>query len=256
MLDPVSDLPAGGPAALLDDVTVAYGAHVALDRVSLEIPRGAIIGLIGPNGAGKTTLLRTLLGVLQPRSGRVEVDGTVGYMPQLGEAAWDFPLTALDVALQGSYRRVGWLRRPSSQERRSALAALAQVGMDELAGRQIGQLSGGQRQRVLLARALMQNTRLLLLDEPLSGADAATALAFHDTLGRLRDEGRTVVVSTHDLAWSARHCDLLCLLSGRVVSYGPPGDALAPPRLADAYGGELIDIGGVRILAPEGHHAH
>jgi ABC-type Mn2+/Zn2+ transport system ATPase subunit len=247
---------ARAPVARLRDVSVAYGEHVALLRVTLDLPAGAIIGLIGPNGAGKTTLLRTLLGVTAPAGGRVDVRGAVGYMPQLGEAAWDFPLTVLDVALQGSYRRVGWLRRPSAKEREAALAVLARVGMDDLAGRQIGQLSGGQRQRVLLARALMQDASLLLLDEPLSGADAATSSAFQETLGSLRDEGRTVVVSTHDLAWSARCCDLLCLLSGRVVSYGPPADALAPTRLADAYGGELIDVGGVRILAPEGHHAH
>ena len=247
---------ARAPVARLRDVTVAYGEHVALDGVTLDLPAGSIVGLIGPNGAGKTTLLRTLLGVLQPSAGRVEVRGAIGYMPQLGEAAWSHPLTALDVALQGSYRRVGWLRRPSSSERTAALGALGRVGMEDLAGRQIGRLSGGQRQRVLLARALMQDARLLLLDEPLSGADAATSSAFQDTLDRLRDEGRTVVVSTHDLAWSVRRCDLLCLLSGRVVSYGPPADALAPSRLADAYGGELIDVGGVRILAPEGHHAH
>ncbi len=247
---------ARAPVARLRNVTVAYGSTVALEDVTLDLPAGAIVGLIGPNGAGKTTMLRTLLRVLEPASGVVEVRGPVGYMPQLGEAAWDFPLTALDVALQGAYRWVGWLRRPSSADRRAALEALAAVGMEELAGRQIGRLSGGQRQRVLLARTLMQDARLLLLDEPLSGADAATALAFQDTLDRLRREGRTVVVSTHDLAWSARRCDLLCLLSGRVVSYGPPADALAPTRLADAYGGELIDVGGVRILAPEGHHAH
>jgi ABC-type Mn2+/Zn2+ transport system ATPase subunit len=247
---------ARAPVARLRDVTVAYGDHVALDGVTLDLPAGAIIGLIGPNGAGKTTLLRTLLGMLRPAAGRVEVRGAAGYMPQLGEAAWSFPLTVLDVALQGSYRRVGWLRRPSAADRATARTALARVGMEHLAGRQIGRLSGGQRQRVLLARALMQDARLLLLDEPLSGADAATSSAFEETLGRLRDEGRTVVVSTHDLAWSARRCDLLCLLSGHVVSYGPPADALAPARLADAYGGELIDVGGVRILAPEGHHAH
>jgi ABC-type Mn2+/Zn2+ transport system ATPase subunit len=251
-----ADAPAPGPAAVLDDVTVAYGAQVALDRVSLEIPRGAIIGLIGPNGAGKTTLLRTLLGVLAPRSGRVQVDGTVGYMPQLGEAAWDFPLTALDVALQGGYRRTGWLRRPGAGERRAARESLAAVGLADLAGRQIGQLSGGQRQRVLLARTLMQDAPLLLLDEPLSGADAATEAAFLDTLRRLRDQGRSIVVSTHDLGWSAQRCDLLCLLSGRVVSYGPPAEALSAERLAEAYGGALLDVGGVRILAPEGHHSH
>jgi ABC-type Mn2+/Zn2+ transport system ATPase subunit len=247
---------ARAPVARLRNVTVAYGSTVALEDVTLDLPAGAIVGLIGPNGAGKTTLLRTLLRVLEPAAGSVEVRGAVGYMPQLGDAAWDFPLTVLDVALQGAYRRVGWLRRPSAADRRAALECLAAVGMEQLAGRQIGRLSGGQRQRVLLARTLMQGAQLLLLDEPLSGADAATALAFQETLDRLRGEGRTVVVSTHDLAWSARRCDLLCLLSGRVVSYGPPVDALAPTRLADAYGGELIDVGGVRILAPEGHHAH
>jgi manganese/zinc/iron transport system ATP- binding protein len=250
--------PASAPAAVavLDGVTVAYGSRVALDDVSLELPPGAIVGLIGPNGAGKTTLLRTLLGMLEPRSGHVSVDGAVGYMPQLGEAAWDFPLTALDVALQGSYRRTGWLRRPGPAERRAARDALGSVGMAELAGRQIGQLSGGQRQRVLLARTLMQQAPLLLLDEPLSGADAATEAAFLETMARLRDQSRTIVVSTHDLGWSAQHCDLLCLLATRVVSYGPPHQALSAERLAEAYGGALLDMGGVRILAPEGHHSH
>ncbi|HEY0388635.1 MAG TPA: metal ABC transporter ATP-binding protein [Gaiellales bacterium] len=251
-----SAAPAGEPVASLREVTVAYGAHVALDAVSLELPAGAIVGLIGPNGAGKTTLLRTLLGVLQPRAGTVRVAGDTGYMPQLGEAAWDFPLTVLEVALQGSYRRAGWLRRPRAADRAAARDALAAVGMAELAGRQVGKLSGGQRQRVLLARTLVQDAQLLLLDEPLSGADAATESAFLETLGRLRDDGRTIVVSTHDLGWSATQCDLLCLLSGRVVSFGPPERSLAPERLAEAYGGALIDVGGVRILAPEGHHAH
>jgi ABC-type Mn2+/Zn2+ transport system ATPase subunit len=180
MSSPPSAAPATA-AALLDRVTVAYGPHVALDDVSLELPRGSIVGLIGPNGAGKTTLLRTLLGMLSPRSGSIDVTVPVGYMPQLGPAAWDFPLTALDVALQGGYRRTGWLRRPGAAERRSAREALGAVGLDHMAGRQIGQLSGGQRQRVLLARTLMQHASLLLLDEPLSGADAATEAAFLET---------------------------------------------------------------------------
>ena len=119
-----------GPAsaiASLEQVTVAYGATPALEDVSMRLPRGALVGLIGPNGAGKTTLLRTLLGVLAPRAGRVQVEGAVGYMPQLGPAAWDFPLNVLDVALQGGYRRTGWLRRPGGDERRAALDG-ARVG--------------------------------------------------------------------------------------------------------------------------------
>jgi ABC-type Mn2+/Zn2+ transport system ATPase subunit len=244
------------PVAEARGVTVAYGAHVALEDVSLVLPRGAVVGLIGPNGAGKTTLLRALLGVLSPRAGTLRVDGTAGYMPQLGAAAWDFPLTALDVVLQGGFRRVGWLRRPGPGERRAARRALDAVGMGEAAERQVGRLSGGQRQRVLLARALMQESDLLLLDEPLSGADAATEAMFVDAIGRLRGEGRTLLVSTHDLGWSARHCDLLCVLARRVLAFGSPAEALTGERLAEAYGGELLEVGGIRILAPEGHHAH
>jgi manganese/zinc/iron transport system ATP- binding protein len=248
--------PVSGPVAQADRLTVAYGGRIALEDVSIALPRGAIIGLIGPNGAGKTTLLRTLLGLLPPASGRLSVTARVGYMPQLGPAAWDFPLTALDVAQQGGYRRVGWLRRPGARERRVARAALAEVGLEEVAGRQIGQLSGGQRQRVLLARALVQDAELVLLDEPLSGADAVTEAAFLDTLRRLRDRGRTIVVATHDLGWSAHVCDLVCVLSRRVVAFGDPATVLTGERLAEAYGGALVELGGVRILAPEGHHAH
>jgi len=237
-------------------VTVGYGQQVALRDVTLELPAGSVIGLVGPNGAGKTTLLRTLLGVLRPIAGAVEAPDSVGYMPQLGPGAWDFPLTAMDVTLQGGYRRVGWLRRPGSGEHSRARRALAAVGMDGLAGRQIGRLSGGQRQRVLLARALMQESPLLLLDEPLSGADAVTEAAFVDALAELRAEGRSVVVSTHDLGWAAMQCDLLCLLSGRVVGYGAPAEVLDAERLAEAYGGAVLDLGGIRILAPEGHHSH
>jgi manganese/zinc/iron transport system ATP- binding protein len=244
------------PRAVARELTVAFGDRRALDRVSFELPRGAVVGLIGPNGAGKTTLLRALLGTVRPTAGTIEVDGTAGFLPQLGPGGWDFPLSAADIALQGAYRRTGWLRRPSSAERDRAAAALAAVGMAQHARRQVGQLSAGQRQRVLLARALVQEADLLLLDEPLSGADAPTEAAFTDILGRLRDDGRTVVVSSHDLAWASARCDLVLLLSGRVVAFGPPAEALDADCLAAAYGGQVVDVGGVLVLAPEGHHAH
>jgi ABC-type Mn2+/Zn2+ transport system ATPase subunit len=247
---------ADGPRAWADELTVAFGDRRALDRVSIELPRGAVVGLIGPNGAGKTTLLRALLGTVRPTSGTVAVDGTTGFVPQLGPGGWDFPLSAADVALQGAYRRIGWLRRPRGAERDRAAAALAAVGMGDHASRQVGQLSAGQRQRVLLARALVQEADVLLLDEPLSGADAPTEAAFSGILGRLRDEGRTVLVSSHDLAWASARCDLVCLLSGRVVAFGPPAEALDASCLAAAYGGQVVDVGGVLVLAPEGHHAH
>ncbi len=240
-------------ALRLRDVSVELAGRTVLNGVSLDVPPGAVVGLVGPNGAGKTTLLRAVAGML-PATGVIEAPATVGYMPQLGPAAWDFPLSAGDVALQGAYRRAGWLRRPSRQERQRAARALETVGMGALAGRQVGELSGGQRQRVLLARALVQDAPLLLLDEPLSGADAATETLFSEALGRLRSEGRSVLISTHDLAWTSQHCDLLCLLAGRVHGFGPPAQTLTAERLADTYGAHTIDVGGVRILAPEGHH--
>jgi manganese/zinc/iron transport system ATP- binding protein len=247
---------ADAPRAVVEGLTVAFGERRALDDVSLELPRGVVVGLIGPNGAGKTTLLRALLGTVRPAAGTVWVDGTTGFVPQIGPGGWDLPLSAADVALQGSYRRTGWLRRPSAGERDRAGAALAAVGMGEHGGRQVGQLSGGQRQRILLARALVQEADLLLLDEPVSGADAPTETAFTGILSRLRDEGRTVVVSSHDLAWASARCDLVCLLAGRVVAYGPPSEALDADCLAEAYGGQVARVGGVLVLAPEGHHAH
>jgi ABC-type Mn2+/Zn2+ transport system ATPase subunit len=238
------------------DLSVAFGDRTAIERVTLRLPRAAIVGLIGPNGAGKTTLLRALLGTVRPTRGAVTVDGRTGYMPQLGPRAWDFPLSVADVALQGSYRRAGWLRRPPREERERALAALDAVGMRGHARRQIGQLSAGQRQRVLLARALVQEADLLLLDEPLSGADVATEAAFVEILGGLRDRGQTILMSSHDLGWASVHCDLICLLAGRVIAFGPAADALDGERLSEAYGGQILNVGGVRILAPEGHHGH
>ena len=175
-------------------------------------------------------------------------------MPQLPPAVWDFPLAAVDVALQGSYRRAGWLRLPSRSERARAQAALESVGMEGYGRRQIGQLSGGQRQRVLLARTLVQDADLVLLDEPMTGVDVATAALFLGTLGNLREQGRTVVISTHDLGWAAQNCDLICLLAGTVHAFGPPRETLTAEALAGVYGATTIEVGGVRILAPEGHH--
>jgi ABC-type Mn2+/Zn2+ transport system ATPase subunit len=240
----------------LSDVSVDLGRHRVLDSVTFDVPPGVVVGLVGPNGAGKTTLLRTVAGMLDPVAGTIEAPSSVGYMPQLGPAAWDFPLSAGQVALQGAYRRAGWLRRPSRTDRARAGAALAAVGMEGLADRQVGALSGGQRQRVLLARALVQDAALLLLDEPLSGADAATQTQFSETLDRLRAEGRSVLISSHDLSWTAERCDLLCLLAGRVHGFGPPRETLTADRLSAVYGASLLDVGGVRILAPEGHHEH
>ena len=245
---------AAGPLLRVDDLAVDLAGRRVLEHVSLQVPAGVVVGLVGPNGAGKTTLLRAIAGTRPTAAGTVTTPGTVGYMPQLAPAVWEFPLSVLDVALQGSYRRVGWLRMPSRAERQKALEALDAVGMAGFERRQIGQLSGGQRQRVLLARTLVQDAPLVLLDEPMTGVDAATAAHFVETLHELRAQGRSVVISTHDLGWAAQQCDLICLLSGTVHAFGPPAETLTAAALADVYGATTIEVGGVRILAPEGHH--
>ena len=245
------------PRAIVDGLTIAFGDRRARrGRVALAPPRRRRRADRPERCRQDDAPCAPCSERVRPTAGAVSVDGTTGFVPQLGPRGWDFPLSAGDVALQGAYRRAGWLRRPSHADRDRARTALARSGWSEHAGRQVGQLSGGQRQRVLLARALVQEADLLLLDEPLSGADAPTEAAFSDILGRLRAEGRTVVVSSHDLAWASARCDLVCLLAGRVVAFGPPAEALDAACLAEAYGGQVVDVGGVLVLAPEGHHAH
>jgi ABC-type Mn2+/Zn2+ transport system ATPase subunit len=235
-------------------LSVDLAARRVLDDVSFEVPPGVVVGLVGPNGAGKTTLLRAISGTRPAATGTIDAPRTIGYMPQLAPAVWEFPLSVLDVALQGSYRRTGWLKLPGRSERTRAREALDAVGMQGFARRQIGQLSGGQRQRVLLARTLVQDAPLVLLDEPMTGVDAATASLFLETLGDLREQGRSVMISTHDLGWAAQNCDLICLLSRTVHGFGTPDETLTAQSLSDVYGATTIDVGGVRILAPEGHH--
>jgi manganese/zinc/iron transport system ATP- binding protein len=241
------------PLARVEGLSVSYGARLVLQGVTLSVPAGVVIGLAGPNGAGKTTLLRAVLGTIPISAGSIALQEPPAYMPQLGPGQWTFPLTALDLALQGSYRRLGYGHRPRRAERARARAALAAVGMQAMAGEQVGELSGGQRQRVLLARALVQDAALTLLDEPLSGADAPTEALFASVLADLRRRGRSAIVSTHDLAWAAAHCDLLCLVNGRVVASGEPREVLRRDVLGAVYGRGLLDLGALGVIT--GEHA-
>jgi manganese/zinc/iron transport system ATP- binding protein len=173
------------PAVEVTDLTVAYGEKPVLWDVDLEVPPGVLMAVVGPNGAGKTTLIRTILGMVKPAAGQALVYGRpyaeqrrrVAYVPQRGSVDWDFPTSVLDVVLMGRYGRLGWIRRPGAADREAADAALEQVGMAELAGRQISQLSGGQQQRVFLARALVQHADVYFMDEPFQGVDATTERA-------------------------------------------------------------------------------
>jgi manganese/iron transport system ATP-binding protein len=232
----------------MDRAAVAYGWAVAVEDVSLTIGPGDAVALIGPNGAGKSTLLKAILGLLPLSRGSVSVLGEppdrarreVAYVPQADTLDAEFPVSVLQVVLMGRYRSIGWGRRPRRADRALALAALDEVGLRDQAGERFGTLSGGQRQRVLLARAVAQHARLLLLDEPFNGLDATTSEILVRVLGRLRSEGAGVVMSTHDLAVAHLTCGEACLLNRRQVAYGPIADTLTPDLLAAAYGPRAV----------------
>jgi manganese/zinc/iron transport system ATP- binding protein len=229
------------------DVTVAYHRKPVLWDVDVSIPAGKLVAIIGPNGAGKSTLLKAILGLVPIASGQVLIHGRslrsarslIGYVPQRESVDWDFPIDAQGVVLMGCYGRLGWFRRPSRADRSHALECLARVGMAEFAKRQIGQLSGGQQQRVFLARALMQDARLYLMDEPFAGVDAATEQAIVDVLRELRESGRTVVAVHHDLQSVEEYFDHVILLNTRLVAAGPTSEAFTTANLQRTYGGRL-----------------
>lgn len=253
MVTPGADLP---PLVATERLTVDYGEGPALRDVSLAVPGGVMGAVVGPNGAGKSTLLKSVLGLLTPRSGRALLLGDsphrtrhrVGYVPQRSSVDWDFPADAQTVVTMGLYRGLGPFRRPGRRERERAMQALETVGMGHLAKRQIGRLSGGQQQRVFLARALVQEAELYLLDEPFAGVDAASEAALVEVLRRLNAQGATVVAVHHDLTTLASYFDWIALLNVRLFAQGPLAATLTPEALQAAYGGRLPLLA---TLAPE-----
>jgi manganese/zinc/iron transport system ATP- binding protein len=239
--------PDAPPAIEVHDLTVAYPAHPVLWDVDLTLPEGRLIAIVGPNGAGKSTLLKAVLGLVQPTTGWVQIFGApyqqrrpwVGYVPQRESVDWDFPTSALDVVTMGLYGRIGWLRRPSHHHRQTALDCLDKVGIRDLAHRQISQLSGGQQQRVFLARALAQDAKLYLMDEPFAGVDATTERAILTLLQELRTQGRTVVAVHHDLQTVAEYFDHVVLLNLRLVAAGPVATTFTQENIQRTYGGRL-----------------
>ncbi len=219
-----------------------------LTDLSFEVPPGTLTAIVGPNGAGKSTLIKTALGLVQPLTGHFEffgksfreVDGRVSYVPQRTSVDWDFPVTSLDVVCMGLYRKIGWFRPVRARHRKRAMEALAEVGMQDYAKRQISQLSGGQQQRVFLARALVQDAELFLMDEPLAGVDVATEKTIISTLHRLRDQGRTAMVVHHDLDTVSEYFDRVLLLNRQVIAEGAAKDVMTPEHLKQAYSGKLL----------------
>ena len=247
---PKPDLHEPDQALHVEDLTVSYGTATALWDIDLDIPPGVMCAIVGPNGAGKSTLIKAALGLVRPVAGHVrflgrpvaQMRGRIGYVPQRQAVDWDFPTTVRDVVEMGLYRSLGWFRRPGRDARTRAMAALAELGMQDHADRQISQLSGGQQQRVFLARALVQEAPILILDEPMAGVDAATEAVIIALLKRLRDAGRTVIVVHHDLTTVQSYFDWMVMLNIRIIAQGPVAQVYTPENLRAAYGRQLAMI--------------
>ena len=238
----------GGIAAR--DVTVTYrNGHTALRHASFEIPRGTVTALVGVNGAGKSTLFKAVMGFVPVAKGEIRLLGLpvrealkrnlVAYVPQAEEVDWSFPVLVEDVVMMGRYGHMGFLRRPSKVDRDAVDQALARVNMQDFRHRQIGELSGGQKKRVFLARALAQDGRVILLDEPFTGVDVKTEEQIIALLGELRAEGRVMLVSTHNLGSVPEFCDRVVLVKGTVLAHGPTETTFTRENLEHAFGGVL-----------------
>jgi manganese/zinc/iron transport system ATP- binding protein len=240
------------PAIEVNDLTVAYREQPVLWDVDLVVPSGVLMAIVGPNGAGKTTLIKAVLGLVRTAAGQVRVFGRpyreqrrlLAYVPQRGSVDWDFPTSVLDVVMMGRYGALGWFQRPGARERSLAMAALDQVGMTAFAGRQISQLSGGQQQRVFLARALVQDAQIYLMDEPFQGVDAKTERAIVTVLQALRGDGRTVVAVHHALQTVPEYFDWAAILNVEKIASGPVDEIFTDENLRIAYGGRVPFVGG------------
>ena len=235
-------------AVEVEDMTVAYTTKPVLWDVDMKVPIGSLAAIVGPNGAGKSTLLKAMLGLLTVISGSVKfyIDHhlamdkkdykKIAYVPQSGSVDWDFPTTALDVVLMGRYGHLGWFKRPSKKDKELALSMIEKMGMSDYVNRQIRQLSGGQQQRVFLARALVQEADIYLMDEPFKGVDKTTEHAIISLLQEMKARGKTVIVVHHDLNTVPQYFDWVTMVNKQTVAYGPVADTFTDEAIERTYG--------------------
>lgn len=266
MRDNAGESGAGGEGIFAEGVTVTYrNGLTALTDASFSIPQGTITALVGVNGAGKSTLFKAIMGFVPIARGTIRLLGMpvrdalrrnlVAYVPQAEEVDWSFPVLVEDVVMMGRYGHMGFLRRPSATDRAKVDQALARVGLTDLRHRQIGELSGGQKKRVFLARALAQEGRIILLDEPFTGVDVTTEEQIITLLRALRDEGHVMLVSTHNLGSVPDFCDRTVLVKGTVLAHGPTDTTFTRANLERAFGGVLrhFTLGGSDLHDDDDH---
>jgi len=239
-----------GDGIFVDSATVTYrNGHTALRDAAFRIPAGTITALVGVNGSGKSTLFKAIMGFVRLARGEIRVLGMPGrealrrnlvaYVPQAEEVDWNFPVLVEDVVMMGRYGHMGMMRIPKTADHEAVTAALDRVNMGAFRKRQIGELSGGQKKRVFLARALAQDGRVILLDEPFTGVDVKTEDQIIALLRELREEGRVMLVSTHNLGSVPEFCDRTVLIKGTVLAYGPTAETFTQENLEKAFGGVL-----------------
>ncbi len=236
----------------IENVTVAYHGKVALKSASLQLESGTICGLIGMNGAGKSTLFKAIMGFVKPVGGRILINrlpirqvqkkNLVAYVPQSEEVDWNFPVSVHDVVMMGRYGYMNLLRIPKTHDKSIVQESLERVEMWQMQDRQIGELSGGQKKRTFFARALAQESTVLLLDEPFAGVDVKTEKMMINLLMELRQKGYTILISTHDLASIKTFCDQVVLINRTILAYGNTADVFTEENLSRTFGGSISDL--------------
>lgn len=225
-------------------LNVSYYDHLVLNDINLNIPKGVMCAISGPNGAGKTTLVKSILNFIPHLTGSIKISGkdlkkeidNISYVPQKESVNWQFPTTVSDVVLMGTYRELGWFKRPGKTQKDKANQAMKQLGILDLANKEIASLSGGQQQRVFLARMLCQDADIIFLDEPLVGIDKKSEQIIMNILNQLKEEGKTIIVVHHDLATIEKYFDYLVLVNHKIVTSGYVKDIFTSDNINQAYG--------------------